>query len=220
MGFWIAFLVYKYYDLAWKLLHKSFSFAIIGILILGFTVWIEKRQGIEPDEDAQSSPVFGSNRWLIALLVLLQVAAMSLQIGKSEYLLSHGKLIKLQLQPLDPRSLIQGDYVRLRYEITQPPIFQDNLELRKYKGKIAVVLGPSGTSDVYEFRREYQAGDILAPEEVRLNGERMGYEEIAYGIENFFIPEGTGRTYEQNSKFAEVKVSAGGDAILVRLTEK
>ncbi|MNG35525.1 hypothetical protein D3C84_1222870 [compost metagenome] len=73
---------------------------------------------------------------------------------------------------------------------------------------------------MYEFRREYQAGDILAPEEVRLNGERMGYEEIAYGIENFFIPEGTGRTYEQNSKFAEVKVSAGGDAILVRLTEK
>ena len=47
---------------------------------------------------------------------------MSLQIGKSEYLLSHGKLIKLQLQPLDPRSLIQGDYVRLRYLISEPPI--------------------------------------------------------------------------------------------------
>ncbi|WP_082595426.1 GDYXXLXY domain-containing protein [Paenibacillus sp. Soil750] len=220
MGFWIAFLVYKYYDLAWKLLHKSISFAIIGILIIGITVWIEKKKGLDTDDASLLQTGYGSNRWIIALLVLLQVAAMSLQIGKSEYLLSHGKLIKLQLQPLDPRSLIQGDYVRLRYTISEPPIYQDNVEERTSNGKIAVVLGPSGASTVYEFRREYKDGDQLAPDEVRLNGEREGYEGIKYGIENFFIPEGTGRTYEQNAKFAEVKVSANGDAILVRLTEK
>ncbi|MDR6549284.1 GDYXXLXY domain-containing protein [Paenibacillus qinlingensis] len=220
MGFWIAFLVYKYYDLAWKLLHKSISFAIIGLLILGITVWLEKRQ--KPEEDAASHPlpVYGANRWLIALLILLQVGAMSLQIGKSEYLLSHGKLIKLQLEPLDPRSLIQGDYVRLRYTISLPPMYQNNLEERTGKGKVAVVLAPSGNSEVYEFRREYKPGESLSPEEIRLNGEREGYEGIVYGIENFFIPEGTGREYEQKAKFAEVKVSTNGDAILVRLTEK
>lgn len=219
MGFWIAFLVYKYYDLAWKLLHKSISFAIIGILILGITVWVEKRQGLEPETTLLPRPGYGVNRWIIALLVLLQVAAMSLQIGKSEYLLSHGKLIKLELQPLDPRSLIQGDYVRLRYVISEPEIYQHVEDLNS-EGKITVVLAPSGTSGVYEFRREYQSGEQLAADEVRLNGERVGYEGIKYGIENFFIPEGTGRDYEQNAKFAEVKVSASGDAILVRLTEK
>ncbi|OAS15245.1 GDYXXLXY domain-containing protein [Paenibacillus oryzisoli] len=220
MGFWIAFLVYKYYDLAWKLLHKSISFAIIGILIIGITVWIEKKKGLHSEEDSNQTTGISPNRWVIALLVGLQLVAMSLQIGKSEYLLSHGKLIKLQLQPLDPRSLIQGDYVRLRYTISEPPIYQDNLEERTSKGKVTVVLAPSGTSDVYEFRREYHEGEQLASDEVRLNGEREGYEGIKYGIENFFIPEGTGRSYEQNAKFAEVKVSAGGDAILVRLTEK
>lgn len=219
MGFWIAFLVYKYYDLAWKLLHKSISFAIIGILIIGITVWIEKKKGLQSDDVSLQQTGYGSNRWVIALIVLLQIAAMSLQIGKSEYLLSHGKLIKLQLQPLDPRSLIQGDYVRLRYTISEPEIYQV-VEKMTFKGKITVVLAPSGTSDVYEFRREYHEGDQLAPDEIRLNGERAGYEGIKYGIENFFIPEGTGRTYEQNAKFAEVKVSSGGDAILVRLTEK
>jgi uncharacterized membrane-anchored protein/uncharacterized membrane protein len=220
MGFWIAFLLYKYYDLAWKLLHKSISFAVIGILILGITVWIEKRQGLEKDDALLARPGYGANRWIIALLVLLQVAAMSLQIGKSEYLLSHGKLIKLQLQPLDPRSMIQGDYVRLRYVISEPPIYQDNLEERTAKGKISVVLAPNAAKTVYEFRREYKSGEQLAPDEVRLNGERVGYEGIEYGIESFFIPEGTGRDYEQNAKFAEVKVSASGDAILVRLTDQ
>jgi uncharacterized membrane-anchored protein/uncharacterized membrane protein len=219
MGFWIAFLVYKYYDLAWKLLHKSISLAIIGILILGITVWIEKRQGLDASDDSHASGM-AANRWLIAVLVLLQVAAMSLQIGKSEWLLSHGKLIKLQLQPLDPRSLVQGDYVRLRYQISEPPIFQDNLETRVSKGEITVVLGPNPTTNVYEFRREYQSTEQLEADEIRLNGEREGYEGIKYGIETFFIPEGTGRDYEQNAKFAEVKVSAGGDAILVRLTDK
>ncbi|OCT12353.1 hypothetical protein A8709_31490 [Paenibacillus pectinilyticus] len=219
MSFWIAFLVYKYYDVAWKLLHKSISFAIIGLLILGFTIWFEKKKGLQPDASVQPLG-YGRNRWIIALLVLLQVGAMLLQIGKSEYLLSHGKLIKLQLQPLDPRSLIQGDYVRLRYTISEPPIFHDNLDERTAKGKIAVVLAPKGTTGVYEFLREYHEGESLATDEVRLNGNKAGYEGIDYGIETFFVPEGTGRDYEHNAKFAEVKVSASGDAILVRLTDQ
>ncbi|WNR42617.1 GDYXXLXY domain-containing protein [Paenibacillus roseipurpureus] len=219
MSFWIAFLVYKYYDLAWKLLHKSISFAIIGGLILGITVWLEKRQR-RNDGVVEIAPVsYEANRWLIALLVVLQVAALSLQIGKSEYLLSHGTLVKLQLKPLDPRSLMQGDYVRLRYTISEPPFWQNrSLEERTSKGKIVMVLGLNKDTGVYEYRRVYTNGEGLAPDEVRINGKQVGYEGVEYGIETYFIPEGTGRDYEVNSKFAEVKVSASGDAILVRLT--
>lgn len=217
MGFWIAFLVYKYYDLAWKLLHKSISFAVIGILILAFTVWYEKRHRLEAIEPNEVHSNYAMNRWIIALLVLLQVMAMSLQIGKSEWLLAHGQLIKLQLEPIDPRSLIQGDYVRLRYKIAEPPLFEDNNHVLDSKGKITVVLAPNMATGVYEYRRVYTKGEALAPGEVRLNGNKIGYEGIEYGIETYFIPEGTGREYERDAKFAEVKVSAGGDAILVRL---
>jgi uncharacterized membrane-anchored protein/uncharacterized membrane protein len=218
MGFWTAFLVYKYYDLAWKLLHKSVTLAMIGILILIFTLWYEKRHRLEASEpEASAGPNHKANRLLIAVLVLLQIAAMSIQIGKSEYLLSHGQLIKLQLEPLDPRSLIQGDYVRLRYTISQPPIFDSKNGDVPSKQKIAVVLAPNSATGVYEFSRVYTKGETLGPGEVRINGTRMGYEGIDYGIETYFIPEGTGRNYEQHAKFAEVKVSAGGDAILERL---
>ncbi|KRF12028.1 GDYXXLXY domain-containing protein [Paenibacillus sp. Soil787] len=217
MGFWIAFLVYKYYDLAWKLLHKSISFAAIGILVLAFTVWYEKRHRLEVIEPIEANSNYAMNRWIIALLVLLQVMAMSLQIGKSEWLLAHGQLIKLQLKPLDPRSLIQGDYVRLRYTISEPPLFEDKNHDLDSKGKITVVLAPNEATGAYEYRRVYIKGEILAPGEVRLNGNKIGYEGIEYGIETYFIPEGTGRVYERDAKFAEEKVSAGGDAILVRL---
>jgi uncharacterized membrane-anchored protein len=218
MGFWIAFLVYKYYDLAWKLLHKSISFAIIGILILAITVWYEKRHRVESIEQQEAISIYAVNRWIIALLVLLQVFAMSLQIGKSEWLLAHGQLIKLQLQPLDPRSLIQGDYVRLRYTISEPEIFE--VMNHASTSKFAVVLAPNVSTGVYEFRRVYTKGETLAAGEVRLNGTKLGYEGIEYGIETYFIPEGTGSEIERDAKFAEVKVSAGGDAILVRLLKQ
>ncbi|NOV02010.1 GDYXXLXY domain-containing protein [Paenibacillus planticolens] len=216
MGFWAAYLVYKYYDLAWKLLHKSVTFAMIGILILGFTIWYEKRHRSEAVEPADHAS-YTANRFLIGVLVLLQIAAMSIQIGKSEWLLSHGQLVKLQLEPLDPRSLIQGDYVRLRYKISEPPIFNQKNEALTSKRKISVVLAPNASTGVYEYSRVYSKGESLAPGEVRLNGTRIGYGRIEYGIESFFIPEGTGREYEQNAKFAEVKVSANGDAILEQL---
>lgn len=217
MGFWIAFLIYKYYDVAWKLLHKSITFAVIGILIITFTVWYEKRHRLEAIVQSNASTNYAANRWIIALLVLLQAASMSLQIGKSEWLLAHGQLIKLQLEPLDPRSLIQGDYVRLRYTISDLPITADVNKDATSKEKIAIVLAPNASTGVYEYRRVYTKGETLASGEIRLNGTKSAYERIEYGIETYFIPEGTGRDYERNAKFAEVKVSAGGDAILVRL---
>ncbi|MGO4270337.1 GDYXXLXY domain-containing protein, partial [Paenibacillus sp. TAF58] len=182
-----------------------------------FTVWYEKRHRSDAIEPIEANSNYAMNRWIIALLVLLQVMAMSLQIGKSEWLLAHGQLIKLQLEPLDPRSLIQGDYVRLRYSISEPPLFADKNDEAISKGKITIVLAPNLATGVYEYRRVYTNGEALAPGEVRLNGNKIGYEGIEYGIETYFIPEGTGHEYERNAKFAEVKVSAGGDAILVRL---
>ncbi|MFD0698843.1 GDYXXLXY domain-containing protein [Paenibacillus sp. GCM10027628] len=219
LAFWIAFLLYKYYDLAWKLLHKSVSFAVVGVLILGITVWYEKR-----NRQAEVEHTAADRSWtakgislLIAVLVLLQLTAMSLQIVKSEWLLAHGQLIRLELAPLDPRSLMQGDYVRLRYAISTPQQ-SANLQQRTFTHKkIAVVLAPNAATGVYEFRRLYTEGETLASREIRINGTISGYNNIEYGIETYFIPEGTGHDVERTARYAEVKVSASGDAILVRL---
>ncbi|MFC5447886.1 GDYXXLXY domain-containing protein [Paenibacillus aestuarii] len=219
LAFWTAFLVYKYYDLAWKLLHKSISFAILGILILAITVWYEKRNRQDIAGFTEASDVYRGSRLLIAVLVLLQLAAMGLQIGKSEWLLAHGKLIKLELAPLDPRSMLQGDYVRLRYTISSPELQEGWEDSSIFHKKISVVLSPNPSTGIYEYRRLFMPGERLGSDEVRLNGTISGYENIEYGIETYFVPEGTGHDVERMAKYAEVKVSAGGDAILVRLLQ-
>lgn len=215
LGFWLAYVFWKYYDLAWKLLHKSFSLAAAGTIILLAVYWLEKRWR---DRDKEKGRLL-NRRWVYVTfaLVLLQLAALSLQIGKSEWTLAHGQTIKLELAPRDPRSLLQGDYVELRYAISSPDALAEGLARSyRYKEKVSVVLYPA-PSGVYEYRRLYAKGEPLQPGEVVINGKWNGYNGLVYGIESYFVPEGTGLEVERTAKFAEVKVAAGGDALLVRL---
>ena len=53
---------------------------------------------------------------IVALLTIVLVNGLIIQ---KERLISHGQTIFLELAPVDPRSLIQGDYMRLRYALAQ-----------------------------------------------------------------------------------------------------
>lgn len=60
---------------------------------------------------------------------------------------------------------------------------------------------------------EAKEGDVF------INGKSNGYSQVAYGIENFFIEEGTGHVVEQNMNFAYVRVAKNGNSILVNITD-
>ena len=47
-------------------------------------------------------------------------------IARKEALLKDGQLVLLELAPVDPRSLMQGDYMALRYKISENMDF-DNM---------------------------------------------------------------------------------------------
>jgi|GEM_PF-158463 len=259
---WIAFLVYKYYETAWKLLHKSFSLAALGLLIWLATAWLERRyarRAATADEAVGGSAggtaggVVGADaevmgaamgkaaqsagaatgatiaagqiaarsslrrRWAAAGLAALQLVFLAAQVASSESQLSHGQRIKLQLAPLDPRSLLQGDYVQLRYEITEPALLSEEARAAlDRQPRVALVLAPDA-GGVHRFQRIYQAGEALAPGEVRINARWMEYAGFRYGIETFFVPEGTGGDVQRDAKFAEVNVAASGNALVVRL---
>ncbi|MDF2935040.1 MAG: hypothetical protein K0Q90_413 [Paenibacillaceae bacterium] len=217
LGFWIAFLVYKYYDLAWKLLHKSFSLALIGFILLGLTRLYERKQSSASGLPALRSRQKRFTVWVLTGIVLLQVGMMTVQISRSEWLLANGRAIKLELAPVDPRSLLQGDYVVLSYTISRPEWGEAKLKELEEGAKVTLVLAPDA-EDVYQLDRIYEAGGLLKEEEVLIRGKWDGYRSFEYGIEHYFIPEGTGIDLERQARYAEVKVSAKGDAILVRLT--
>ena len=209
--FWIALFISTYYDLLWSLVHKSLSLLIIGIVFFIITQYFDRKSGIK---DQKTEKTFSKKQWgLIGLILLLQLAFVGYQIGSNEPLLKNGKKITLALAPVDPRSMLQGDYVILRYEIAET-----NELINVHSGNKVFILVKKDNNGIYQ--REKILTNInptdyhLAEDEVILTGKYNGYNGVILGIESYFVKEGTGLELQRNAKFAKVKVARNGNALL------
>jgi uncharacterized membrane-anchored protein/uncharacterized membrane protein len=211
LAFWFGFLFYKYYDFLWKLIHKSITLALLGLLLLIATYLVERRTNATWERTAS---FLDRNKLGLALVIVLQLGFVGYQISASETILANGKVIKLELLPVDPRSLLQGDYMQLNYKIAHPP---GETEPDLWWGGVKVAIAPD-SQGVYQWQRELEGDEPLREGEIMIRGKRS-YMGIEYGIERFYIPEGTGAEVAQKAKHAEVRVGGNGNALLVRLME-
>ena len=74
----------------------------------------------------------------LALLLsgLAIVAGINATVWRYERAMSSGEVVLLRLAPVDPRSLMQGDYMRLNYEIARELASSDARE----KGRDTLVI--------------------------------------------------------------------------------
>jgi uncharacterized membrane-anchored protein/uncharacterized membrane protein len=217
--FWFMLIVQLYYDLAWKLVHKSLLLAVLGILFMTAAAYLDRKAS----PDLQSRSILAGKKLGILLIIFLQGGWIGYQVYSNETLLQNGETILLELQPVDPRSLLQGDYVQLNYTISQ--LERTSID---ETGPITIVLrknvqGIHEYTGVYSMDGEWNIPYKKKPGDVLLNGKVTGSwdntTQVTYGIEHFFIPEGIGLIVEGKVKKAVVKVSDMGDGILVRLRE-
>lgn len=148
-------------------------------------------------------------RWLAAALLVALVLP-GWQIAAKEQMLRDGRPVLLRLRPIDPRSLMQGDYMILAYEIAN-------------KARSARSLARSGVNvvrvdadRVAEFVR-VDDGRPLAADEQRLH-YRPRNDEPRLGAESFFFPEGTGDRYVR-AAFSELMVDVSGESVLIGLRD-
>jgi len=140
---------------------------------------------------------------LFILVVALQTLWLLGTVATQERVLRVGREIWLETQPVDPRDLLRGDYVRLNYRISDVPRAQ--FFAPPETGELAagttvfVALAPTGTNEFYHVSRASR--ERFAPEggEVILRGlatanwrNQAGSVHVEYGIEQYFVAEGTG----------------------------
>ena len=152
-------------------------------------------------------------RKAIALLAGLAVLAfVNWGIAARERLLTEGEIVRLRLAPVDPRSLMQGDYMRLNFEVANQA-FPWSRERRDGDGHVVVALD---AQRVGHFRR-FADGRPLAPNEIalryRIRGGRPNFATNAY-----FFEEGQARAYE-DAAYGEFRVGADGEMILTGLRD-
>lgn len=146
--------------------------------------------------------------WLVAVAGLLFV---NYSIYGKEQLIRNGQPILLELAPVDPRSLIQGDYMALRYKIGADLESREELPAR---GKLVIKVADNG---VASFVRVAD-GTPLAPGERLINYYKHGWQ-IDLGATSFFFQEGKADDYA-NAKYGELRVDESGTTILVGLRDE
>jgi uncharacterized membrane-anchored protein len=73
-----------------------------------------------------------SKHWIIPLVALLVVVLSGKSIYDKEQLMAKGKQIYFHLAPVDPRSLMQGDYMRLSFAVLDSVTNKEALPKRGY----------------------------------------------------------------------------------------
>ncbi|MCP4610511.1 MAG: GDYXXLXY domain-containing protein [Planctomycetes bacterium] len=141
--------------------------------------------------------------WSTTLLVIL---AVNFLIISKENTLANGRTMLLRLAPVDPRSLIQGDYMVLRYAIARE-ISKTQLQ---HSGCIIVSLDPN---DVAKFVRVHKGENLQAGEHLLFYRNRGG---LRLGAESFMFQEGDAELYS-NAQYGELKVDKSGKSILIGL---
>jgi uncharacterized membrane-anchored protein len=150
-------------------------------------------------------------------LIVANLAALFLYFGytvcQKERLLEEGTLLLLKLAPADPRSLMQGDYMALRYAYPFPdgmlPGRDDTLPRR---GFCVVEPDHDGVAAIKRFQA---AKEPLSPGEYLIAYTRPDYR-IRIGAESFFFQEGTASFYEK-AEYGGLKVDNNGNSLLIGL---
>ncbi len=137
---------------------------------------------------------------------LLVIVAVNLLIVKKEDTLANGRTMLLRLAPVDPRSLIQGDYMVLRYAIARV-ISEAQLE---EKGCIVVSLDEN---DVAKFVRVHKGESLQTGEHLLFYRNRGG---LRLGAESFMFQEGDADLYSK-ARYGELKVDESGASVLIGL---
>ena len=152
-------------------------------------------------------------KWIFILAnLILLLGYMTNSIYQKEELLSNGQLILLELAPVDPRSLIQGDYMRLNYAISNTTR-DDSLSKR---GFCVVKLDSIGVAKKVRIQEHKTP---LNEEEFLINYTSKKWRGINIGAESYFFQEGEALKFEK-AKYGGLKVDKNGNSLLIGLYDE
>ncbi len=149
---------------------------------------------------------------IVWAVVILTLGWVNLLVVQHERLVMQGRPVILELTPVDPRSLIQGDYMALRYRAARDAAH--TLADPPDSGALVIALDER---NIGHFQRFHDDSQPLAANEVVLRYHtRNG--QILLGAESFFFQEGQAEAYEQ-ARYGELRVAENGQSLLSRLLD-
>ncbi len=158
---------------------------------------------------------------VIALVIVLGLVNWS--IFKKETHLAAGHTVYLDLAPVDPRSLMQGDYMSLRFKLADEVYnaLPKTEKSRRWRHDVKASDGYSVVSlddrKVGSFKFLYD-NQILSDNEVLMR-YRVRNGAVKFATNAFFFQEGHGHYYEP-ARYGQFRVDDKGELLLVAMYSK
>lgn len=170
----------------------------------------------------------GPRLWLmVGIVAALQTAALASIVWGRVSLLKTGREIVVEVIPVDPRDIFRGDYVVLGYAFSQAPLAA--IEGKVERGDALYVMLREKADRHWEAAKASAAYPAAVEQGAAVLKGRVEYvwtaegatapeARIRYGIESYFVPEGTGRALEELVRdkkiFAVLAVGDDGTAAI------
>ncbi len=158
------------------------------------------------------------NKLIASLATLFVLGVVNAAIYHKEQHINNGTEVLLELAPVDPRSLMQGDYMILRLAITND--IQSSLKSTQGKdekapnhdGLVSVTLDNQKVARFLALTKDATPDSMVLRYRIR-NGR------LKFGTNAFFFEEGSAAAFDK-ARYGVFKVAADGDMILVDMADE
>lgn len=197
-----------YYAFEWPLLHKAALLIAAGLALMA-----SRRLMIVAPLELTTTPLEKLDedrpwtRWALIAPALLVLTLTNVGIWKNERVLSLGTTVFVELMPVDPRSLMQGDYMTLSFAL--PPM--ENID----SPPPDFVVAQRDDDGIAVLSRFHDKGSVLAPGELLIQLSQRGGRRV-FVTDAYFFKEGEGMRWA-NAKYGEFRVDQDGRAVLIGL---
>lgn len=165
------------------------------------------------------------------IVSLLTIAAflgvINWDIYQKEQQLIHGRVVRLALAPVDPRSLMQGDYMALNYAIATP--LRARLDMEIKEGLLQVKLDDHQVASLVALDEGINTDrlpeTLQKPHGLKARGERISiqyrvrHNQIKFASNAYFFEEGQAKRYEA-AKYGQFRVNERGELLLEFMLDK
>lgn len=196
-----------YYALSWPLTQKAYVLMALG-LALGAVVFLTRRRA-----DGVALPrAFGPAAVaLIGLGTVATAAVGGTAVRSAEDTLANGRAVYIALRPVDPRSLIQGDYMAVAFDVDRLPAPRDingevlalaDVDARsiaKIQGLADASVKPEANQIVVKLRRKSRRWFV--------------------GADAYFFEEGRADDFAK-AKYGQFRLGADGRLLLTAMTDE
>ena len=149
---------------------------------------------------------------MIIVNLILLLGYFNWSVYQKEQTLKDGQLVLLQLAPVDPRSLMQGDYMRLNYKEASSDLLDEQTGTRGY------AILRTDSNQVGEIVRLQNTLEPINDNELVIKYKIIN-RRLFVGAESFFFEEGQDTLY-QKAVYGGLKVDDKGQSLLVGLYDE